>query len=79
MIKLRNLAAATMNETVRIMGFSPILSNISAARLRLLGFIPGETATPILISPLGDPSVYLLGTGAQIALRAKDASCILVE
>lgn len=79
MSKARNLADVNIGETVIIRGFSADCGKYSVSRLKSLGFNPSESITPILISPLGDPSAYLLGSGAQIALRRNEAEYILIE
>ena len=46
-------------------------------RLQDLGFIPGARVACIQRSPLGDPTAYSI-RGAVVALRAQDASKIIV-
>lgn len=73
------LADLKLNKTAEIIGFSDDCNEFSKSRLISLGFTPGESVTPDLISPLGDPTAYLLGSGAQIALRRREAEYILID
>ncbi len=56
------------------------LKNESGIKRRLndLGFTEGTKIEKIGVSPLGDPSAYLV-RGATIALRDSDASLIVVR
>lgn len=47
-------------------------------RFRELGIIEGTEIKKVLISPLGDPSAYLI-RGAVIAIRKADAGAISVK
>ncbi len=47
-------------------------------RLFDMGLIPGTTVECVLISPLGDPSAFLI-RGALIALRSEESSRIEAE
>lgn len=47
-------------------------------RLQDIGMVKGTTVSCLLKSPWGDPAAYLI-RGAVIALRASDASDILVK
>ena len=47
-------------------------------RLRDLGFAEKTPVTCVRAAPLGDPVAYRI-RGALIALRKKDAACILVR
>ncbi len=46
-------------------------------RLIELGFFPGETVKKVLVSPLGDPSAYLVRESVT-AIRGCDASLVRV-
>ena len=47
-------------------------------RLAELGYFPGERVKKVLVSPLGDPSAYLV-RGTVTAIRSLDAESILVR
>ena len=47
-------------------------------RLRDLGLVEGTRVKCVLKSPLGDPAAYRI-RGAIVAIRAEDASRIVVE
>ena len=47
-------------------------------RLTELGYFPGERVKKVLVSPLGDPSAYLV-RGTVTAIRARDAGNILIR
>lgn len=47
-------------------------------RLLDLGIVKGTTITPVLKSPSGDPTAFLV-RGSTIALRKEDAKLIEVE
>lgn len=73
------LADLDLGKTAEIIGFSDNCNEFSKTRLISLGFTSGESVTPDLISPLGEPTAYLLGSGAQIALRRREAEYILID
>lgn len=73
------LSDLDLGKTAEIIGFSDKCNEFSKSRLISLGFTPGESVTPDLISPLGEPTAYLLGSGAQIALRRREAEYILID
>lgn len=56
------------------------LGNADGMRRRLqdIGLVEGTTVSCVQKSPWGDPAAYLI-RGAVIALRASDASHILVQ
>ena len=47
-------------------------------RLQDIGLIAGTSVQCLLKSPFGDPTAYLI-RGTMIALRAADATCILID
>lgn len=47
-------------------------------RLQDIGLIEGTLVECVGVSPLGDPSAYLI-RGAVIALRSKDAACVAIR
>ncbi|MBR0179341.1 MAG: ferrous iron transport protein A [Firmicutes bacterium] len=47
-------------------------------RLLDLGLIPGAAVECVGRAPLGDPAAYLIA-GAVIAIRRRDAACVLLE
>lgn len=47
-------------------------------RLTELGYFPGEKVKKVLVSPLGDPSAYLV-RGTVTAIRDRDAGNILIR
>ena len=47
-------------------------------RLTELGYFPGEKVKKVLVSPLGDPSAYLV-RGTVTAIRSRDAGSILIR
>ena len=47
-------------------------------RLTELGYFPGERVKKVLVSPLGDPSAYLV-RGTVTAIRRRDAGSILIR
>ena len=61
---------------VKIVGFTS--DDQISKRLFDLGFAPGELAALIRKAPMRDPLVFNIG-GAQIVLRKREASRILVE
>ena len=64
-----------LGESAVVTGFA---NDCSPIRLVELGFIPGSKVTPLRKAPLGDPIEYAL-VGGRVALRASDASSILVR
>lgn len=48
-----------------------------SGRLRDLGFTENTPVTCVRTAPLGDPSAYRI-RGTMIALRRKDAVCLLI-
>ena len=68
--------------TQKTLGFSGIIQNLAGdakliARLQELGFQCGEEALFQGVAPFGDP-VLLAVRGARLALRRREAACILV-
>ncbi len=65
---------------LQIMGTVDTLNCKNAIRRRLLdlGIVKGTKITPILKSPSGDPTAFLI-RGSLIALRKEDANLILVN
>ena len=49
-----------------------------ARRLMELGFLPGQSVTPALAAPGGDPRVFRVD-GSEIALRRETAALLLVR
>lgn len=70
-----SLDEVPLGEAAVVTGF---VSGSSPIRLVELGFIPGSKVTPLRKAPLGDPIEYAL-VGGRVALRASDASSILVR
>ena len=79
MSKSATLASCAIGKTYEICGFNTFCNDTSKELLILLGFYPGETVTPAFTSPFGDPTAYILGCGAQVALRNKEAEYLLVK
>lgn len=79
MNKTKTLDLSKIGETNKINGFTEDTSEKVSDYLTALGFIPGEEITPALKSPSGDPTSYIITGSVQVALRAKDAKCIIVE
>lgn len=50
----------------------------SRRRFAELGLVPGTRITRIRPAPLGDPVEYSV-FGARLAIRRKDAACLVVE
>ena len=71
-----SLDKALENKVYRVK--SICLSPLVAKRLNELGLITGTQVSRTLTAPSGDPIAYLI-RGAQIALRKKDAECVIVE
>ena len=70
-----SLDEVPIGESALVTGF---VEGSSPIRLVELGFIPGSTVTPLRKAPLGDPIEYAL-VGGRVALRASDASFVLVR
>jgi len=74
-IRLSNLKE---NETAKIIGISKESRGERRRRLLDLGFVKGTQISIDLMSPLKDPTAYLV-KGTSIALRKDQASKILIE
>ena len=72
----RRMSELALGASARITG----LEATGELRRRLveLGFFEGERAAKVLVSPLGDPSAYLV-RGAVTAIRNADAARVIVE
>ncbi len=72
------LSSLKKNETAKIIGISKESRGERRRRLLDLGFVKGSQISIDLMSPLGDPTAYLV-KGTSIALRKDQASKILIK
>ena len=71
--RLSNVSGTDWHEIERLEG-----PEKECRRLLDLGFTPGERVAVLRSTPLGDPIVVVL-RGAQLALRKREASWIVVQ
>ncbi len=86
---MNNISTILLNNSAILLselslGKTALIADISSesknqkVHLMNMGFVPGESVTPIFSSPAGDPTAYRLGSNVQIALRDTEAKKILV-
>jgi ferrous iron transport protein A len=72
---MRNLSDLEFNSSAKILALDG--DPIVVARLREMGFVPGQSVTLWRTAPFGEP--YLIEIrGAVVALRREEAKCVLV-
>lgn len=76
MIKIRKLSELKAGEEGQV---TKLLINGSMRRRLLdIGLSPGTAVSCIGKSPFGDPAAYLV-RGSAVAIRKKDADCVIIE
>ncbi|MBR5947553.1 MAG: ferrous iron transport protein A [Clostridia bacterium] len=76
-------AGASIGMNGLALGESALIAEVVASgelkrRLVELGYFEGERVTKVLVSPLGDPSAYLV-RGTVTAIRNADAAMVMVK
>lgn len=69
------LATTRVGQTVTIKTLTSACRGLERTRLLDLGFVPGSKVENVMVSPLGDPTVYRV-RGALVALRENQARLI---
>ncbi|MDK1027534.1 MAG: FeoA family protein [Actinomycetota bacterium] len=72
--EFRTLEDIEIGDSAVVIGFTAIAP---ARRFLEMGFVPGTTVRALRRAPLGDPIEFAV-MGGRIAMRATDASMILV-
>jgi len=72
------LSSLKTNETARVLGISKESRGDNRRRLLDLGFVKGTEISIDLVSPMKDPTAYVV-KGTSIALRKNQASKILIK
>ncbi len=76
MTKTRKLSELKAGEAGKIVQL--LLNGSMRRRLLDIGMSPGTRVSCIGKSPFGDPSAYLV-RGCAVAIRDKDADCVIIE
>ncbi len=71
--KLSELKAGEVAQVTRL-----LINGSMRRRLLDIGMSPGTAVSCIGKSPFGDPSAYLV-RGCAVAIRGKDADCVIIE